>query len=213
MKILKKTYIPLAGYVEDLVRQIENYEALSKAGISDLSEKINKTKVHLSNLKKERAKTENRLAELIVEVGIWEERAKEAYNQDKEKALECLKRKNNLEKSISSISEQLCIYLDSEVAIESDLQKLSNKLTEAKNKRSIFLAKESSASAKQTASSLSDEEGLESVFDCWEMQITKKDVCHELTPISSADSLELEFINKEERQKLELELESLMSKE
>lgn len=220
MKLFKRTYISLAGYVEELVKIIENHDSLSQAVIAEFEDKYAEARVRLETLKAERQKLETAAHKSAEAEVLWEKRAIEASSKDKEQALECLKRKKQKEIETEELRKQLAEFQKAESVINKDLQILSGKLQELKSRRSILRAREAKTEALTTAGreSLQGVTGLDGIFEEWERKLIKEEVRHgSQTAIATEDSfgdeLEKSFLAAEERKTLEAELARLIQTE
>ncbi|MCB0330688.1 MAG: PspA/IM30 family protein, partial [Bdellovibrionales bacterium] len=161
-------------------------------------------------VEKDGQQLKTRIRELNESAVTWQERAKESKEKDKEKAIECLRRKKRAERELSALEVQLAEHSKTEVLLKKELSAVEGKLVELKRQRNIMRTRESNALARTTCGTREVDLVTEiaDVFDRWEAKVTEYEAIADPS-VTDFDDLEDQFATEEEHRELEAELQSL----
>jgi len=209
MKILKKLSINIRSSFEGLINQMENHEAVSLAALRNYQADLAKAKVRLKRMEAESEKLEKQLQESKDEIKQWEERARRFASEDRQKAIDCLKRKKRLEEQLDSKSSNLVSVQNSVSDAQIIVSSMVEKIELIKNKRNEFVIRDS-CSKLVDHSVIGEEEPMEDLFDRWETALVAREAIAE-SKFEVTDNFET-LIEKEEKDtQLEAELDEMLN--
>lgn len=210
MKVIRRLTTRISSSFDWIVRQVENHEALINCSIQEVAHYAAQAKVQLKRVEKDGQQLKSRIRELNESAVTWQERAKESKEKDKEKAIECLRRKKRAERELSALEVQLAEHSKTEVLLKKELSAVEGKLVELKRQRNIMRTRESNALARTTCGTREVDLVTEiaDVFDRWEAKVTEYEAIADPS-VTDFDDLEDQFATEEEHRELEAELQSL----
>ncbi|MEM9158629.1 MAG: PspA/IM30 family protein [Verrucomicrobiota bacterium] len=207
MKKIKRWTASIVTSFDNVIKQVENHEAVVTSSIKELQEAAARAKVKLGRLKRDLDHMESKVSQLKSDSSLWQDRAVKLKDSDKAKAIECLRRRKRIDEEIKRLETEIPKHSSLMSRFESDVSKLETRIEELKRKKRTFSCRESRAKALSVAHSdpLEADEDLEDIFERWEIKLTEAEIGSSLP----ADTLEDEFLKKEEEEALEAELDSL----
>lgn len=210
MGFFKRITATVAANVDSAVASMENHDAVVEASLADMRRASAKAKARLNRVTNDGGRLRRKLAELRATEVRWVERAKQYANDDETKALECLRRKNDCHKHISSCEETIAQHAELESRLKASIDKIDKRYQDLQQTRTMMRTRQSAADAFRTSELFSDNANYLSVDDTlerWEARITEAEmgVNSELDP----NCFEQEFIEDEERVALQIELDEL----
>ncbi len=208
MRVFQRVSQSVSFGVESLLDSLENQEAVARATIRQMEQGAGRVRVRRKAAERDLAKLEEQGAQARRSIELWSERALR-MKEDREKALECLRRRNAAE----SEAERLVSQIDQQRAllarIREDERAIDAKLAEVKQREAALVSREVRAKANANVGSLSDIDG---VFDRWEARIGDDEASIEATrPLHDAFAKQLD--DDEESARLEAQLAALVSGE
>lgn len=207
MRMIKRWTTSVVSSFDSLMSQVENHEAVVNAAIRETQEAGAKAKVQLTRVRRDGGAMRKRLSELQEMERIWTDRAIRIEAEDKEKALECVRRRKQLKREIASLEEQIVEHTKLERQLGDDLKMIDERIRDLKRKKHAFAAREYRAKAlnNNQQENLGIIEELDDIFERWETKLAE---C-EVYASTSTDEFEEEFVSQEERKELEIELAEL----
>ncbi|MCB0319669.1 MAG: PspA/IM30 family protein [Bdellovibrionales bacterium] len=209
MALLKRWTSSVSASFEWLLSQVENHEALVEGAIREMQAASAKARIQLGKVQRDRKAMEERLQEAEKGISLWAERAKKLAETERERAIECLKRKRISEREVEVTRTQLKGHEDLEHQMREDLKKIDLRIQELRQKKHAYLARQFRNQANSACHS--DNIGLvaeiDEIFDRWELRIADNEVSPD--PV---DTFEQEFESAELRAEFEQELSVLMQK-
>lgn len=208
MAVIRRLVTTVSSSFDWVISQLENHEALVASAIRELQAAGKKARSQLARVRQDGAKIRARLTELRDSLELWEDRAMKVASEDKNKALECLKRRNQVAKEIVTLEVQEREHSKIESQLTAELQQMETRIDQLKRKKNEFAARETRTEVLK--SQVSDNVGiigeLDEIFERWEDKISQ---CE---PIEFAkDDLEHGFLEDEEKERLHIELEALLN--
>ncbi|MEM7281130.1 MAG: PspA/IM30 family protein [Pseudomonadota bacterium] len=210
MGLFRRLSATISSTVEQAVTRVENHDAIVAAAIKSTQSNAAKAKVRLARVQKDGEVLRTRSKELQTAERTWGERAKACAESDKEKALECIKRRKVARGQLTKIQESLVRHSELEAQVLDTLKKIESRLLDMKQQRNMMRSRESVADAMRI---ITDIDGaavndIDETFDRWEILITESELCsNSLHPV---DVLDADFQQSEDRLELEAELDSLL---
>ena len=206
MKIFKRWTSGVVASFEWVANQVENHEALVAAAIREMEESVAKARVQMQRVQKDGSTLKKHLEKAQSDIEVWTERARQSSEENKEKALECIRRKRKAEREAESLKVRFEEHLRVERQLSQDLETVQARLVDLRQKKNSFLARKYNSEAHRAGSP--DHVGLiheiDDIFERWEVRLAQCEPVHE-----SADTFAQEFEEKEELEDLEAELEQL----
>jgi len=223
MSIIKRISATITSKVDDVVSHVENHDAVIEAALNETRASLAKAKVRLARVQKDGKNLANKIDELQKNRNLWTERAKTVAKSDKNKALECVHRRNICHDEIARINTNIDKHNELEQRISTSVKRMEQRLSELTQQRNMMRSRHSAADAMRVINQIENTStsGIEDTFDRWEMLITETEYHNgvyddaEFTgEFSSArDSLDAAFTETENQNRLEAELEFLLSED
>lgn len=210
MKALRRWTSSIAASFDYVVTQIENHDALITRAMKEMQSAVARAKVQLKRVSADGQGLRKRIAELEAEEQSWRDRAEKFANDNKVKALECLRREKRVKIQLKELEEQAIRHRALENQLKTDLSKAEDRLTRLVQQRNLLRTRESRAQALKI---VTDEDStlvseIDEIFDRWETKVTEYEFeggCCAL----NRDEFEEELLSEEEKIELTKELESL----
>jgi len=215
MSIFKRLKTTITASVDQMVGDIENHDAIVEVSIKEARQAVAKSKVRLARLKCEGGKLRRKHAELTNAEIQWTQRARNNADKDEDKALECLRRRNECQRHLAELEEALGKHEALESRLGGDIRTAEHKISEMNQQRNFMRTRQSAAEALNSISDLDESMINETsgAFERWDIRVTESELEAGISDIAIEDSLEREFINTEERETLRAELADLIEGE
>jgi phage shock protein A len=204
-----QTYITSSW--DGIISRLENHEAQLNASISDIQRSYALSKTTFKRVEADGERLKRSLAEKQALTQQWQDRAIQIARTDRDKALECLRRKKHLEIEIADLNTQISDHESSMKNLRSDIQRVKDHLDELIRSRNLLRTRELRALALNTMSQCPLDQSA-SIIERWDARITFDEVVS-LDVNREVDSLDLKFSLAEECNNLNAELELLLGKE
>lgn len=186
--------------------QIENQEAVVLASIRELEQGAVRVRVHRKRCERRIEQLELRIAALDLEANTWRERVVRA-REDRERALECVRRHRTAERSRSAQTTELEQQRSLRDKIMRDEDAVEAKLTELRARCATLSSREVRAGA---ASALGTSD-IDAVFDRWEAKLEGVEPDDDAS--SAHDGFARTFSKEEEDAATLAELERILGEE
>lgn len=212
MSLFKRLSATFVSRVDRMVGEIENHEAIVRAGISEIRDKIAEARVRANRVQSEATRLRNQAEQLATESEQWRSRAADsAAAGNEQNALECLRRSRNCQNRQKHLDSLVASYRESAEALALDINTAEQRLAETQQKLTTMRARHSTVEAINAtcADAARQTQLMEDTFDRWEINIGRSELRG--AALSSADPITREFEDKEEEQALREELAALMS--
>ncbi|WOO40181.1 PspA/IM30 family protein [Rubellicoccus peritrichatus] len=212
MKTLwKRCRVSLGTSFETLVNRVENHEAVVAEAIREAQSAAAKARVKLTHVRRDTTNMRRRIDELANAKSDWERRAKQYGDGDRERALECLRRRNRAAQELTHLLGEATRHEQTERNLAKDISKLDEHIATLKRRKNALAARDFRAKALVAGEQAegSAMAGLDEIFDRWELKLAESECLTE----SARDSFEDSFIAEEENLGLEAELDDLLKAE
>ena len=209
MSLFQRISATFSASVDNLVDRVENHDAVVEASIRKCRQAAADTRVKLARLQKDGERLRARIQTLENEITNWQQRAIDCADEDESKALQCLKRKKNLQDELERTGSLLASHRQSEQQVRSNLQQIESRIDDITQQRNAMRTRESAARAMRI---LNQMEGsncvtLDDTFDRWESSLVETEMV--AAAFSPTDELADEFVQQEEEQALRDQLTAL----
>jgi phage shock protein A len=195
-----------------MVSRIENHEALAASAIRDVRRAAARATVQLRRVRADGARQRERLAELREEERSWEERAAASAPEQREKALECLRRSRRAGRQARELARRLGEHERVEKQLAADVSRVQDRLSELEQQRNVLITRESRAQALGSVREAESPLGadVQEIFGRWETRVAE----HEFEGgcLHGDDEFAAEYEEQEEEASLSAELDALLER-
>lgn len=210
MSLFTRISATVCASVDKAVTRVENHDAIIHANIRDTREAAARSRVRLARVRKDGDKMRNRLEKLKRDEALWTDRARNVAEDDKNKALECLKRRQACRQQIEQTESALRQHVELENKLAAGVQKIEARVQEVSEQRNMLRSRQSVAEATRLIENIEGDETsvIEETFDRWEIMIGESELA--VGADISIDTLEASFSESEHSELLEAELDELL---
>jgi len=218
LKLFKRVNDILNANVNHLLDEIEDPERMIKQIILEMEEHISQAKEGVVNAIASEKQLYKELEQQRQQAASWQEKAEFALNSDKEDlARAALMRKKEADRIIKDLEPAWTNAKTTSERLKAQLQKLEQKLEEAKRKRSTLAARQHASEAKEqmykTMGKLESGLNAQAKFDRMEDKVAAMEARTEaLAELEDVSELEKEFLDLETDTEIEAELMKLKLK-
>ncbi len=211
MNLFTRLTATLSSSVHQMVSHVENHEAIVEAALNETRAASAKAKVRLARLQKESETMLRTLQERETQAAHWEARARQSAESDTALALECVKRRNLCCTETTQITAMLARQSEVEREVGASVARIETRLAELVQQRSMMRSRHSAADALRVINRIegSSANGIEEVFDRWEMRITETEYASGAA--APVDALAASFQDQESQESLKAELAALLA--
>ena len=207
MSLFKRCTASITASFDRVISQVENHEAVVESAIREMQQAGAKARARLKRVRRDGELMRKRISDLEEMERVWEERAVRIHEEDEARALECVRRKNQVSRELKSLREQEREHGHLLKQLQSDLGTMDQRLDSLKRKKHALSARQYRAEALQLGQV--DQLGViaevDEIFERWETRI---DECEAYGP--DGDYFEEEFASEEEDEDLKASLEELL---
>jgi len=195
MNLIKRLTTTVSATLDNAVGQIENHDAIIEATIKQTRQSVAQTKARINTLRQQQNVYETQLADAHDQHSLWTQRATKLANNNQNKALECLSRRNQCQNEINRltllIEEQKTLIND----VSQNLQKLQIKSDEMSQKHNLMRSRQAVSDVNRAVGKTEINTSVNDSFERWESIIMEHEMAH--SEICSRDPLEQEFVLQE----------------
>ena len=212
MSVFKRLSATFASRVSHLVGEIEDHDAVVECSIKDARKAVARSKVRLARLQADGGRMRRKLAELKQEEMKWTERAVSVADDSEDKAIMCLRKRQECQRQITELSATAEKYQNLEERLGNDIRQAESRVTEMSQQRNLMRARQSAAQAANTIAGIDESivGEVDTAFERWEVRITEEELETGNFEASSDSSLEREFIDTEQQEELRFQLQELL---
>lgn len=221
MRLFKRISSTVLASVDKVVGEIENHDAVVESMLADLNKAAAETKVRLKRVNADGSKMREQLNKLSNDEKSWQERALGFANEDENKALACLERRQHCRDEIERLQDILLQHTETEKRLLEQVKTIDKRYAEIRNKRHLLQSRQSVAEANRVVSAVvgTGSVGINDAFDRWEVSIAKSEYSDingsmayaENGSIEDIDRFELDIVETEKQQVLLSELKKLQT--
>lgn len=210
MSLVKRLTATIRAQVDAAVSRIEDHDAVIDAAIAQARQALAKGRVRLARVQRDGQGLTERAASLRAAITSWELRARRVAAEDENKALECLRRRNDCQAQLAQVEETLTRHRQLQQRLEQDVRQAEERLAEHVQQRNLMRTRSSTAEALRAMSGIESDRslGLDAAFERWEIRMTEAEM--EAGVAGEEAGLEREFKQAEDRERLRAELDELL---
>ena len=218
LQLFKRVNDILTANVNHLLDEIEDPERMIKQIILEMEEHIGQAKEGVVNAIASEKQLYKELEQQRQQAISWQEKAELALNADKEDlARAALMRKKEADRIVKDLEPAWANANATSDKLKAQLQKLEQKLEEAKRKRTALAARQHASEAQQqmykTMGKLENGLNAQTKFDRMEDKVAAMEARTEaLAELEDVSELEKEFLDMETDNEIEAELMQLKRK-
>ncbi|MBX2847040.1 MAG: PspA/IM30 family protein [Acidiferrobacterales bacterium] len=211
MNLIKRITTSVTATLDSAVGQLENHDAIIEATVKQTRQAVAKTKARINTLRQQQAAYETQLKEAHEQVALWTKRATNLADDDQDKALQCLTRRNQSQSEIDRltalIEQQKNLILD----VTMNLEKLQLKMAEISQKHNLMRSRQAVADVNRAVGHAHRDENINDTFERWESIVMEHEMA--VNDVCARDPLETEFSRQETEAELLMQLKELTSKQ
>ncbi len=215
MNLFNRITTSVSATLDKAVSKVENHEAIVDVALKETRAAAAKARVRYSRVSKDGEALRKKLQNIILMEKTWTERAKQMAEQDENKALQCVQRRNQCQQQIQQTQLALTDHEKLEAKIAGSIQQIEKRLEQLTQQRNMMRSRHSTADAMRIVNQIENDSGtlVDDAFDRWETVITEAEYVtgytnsHEMT----ADSLDDSFKQVEDRETLKADLDALIA--
>ena len=216
MPIFEKLRRIFNSNINDLLDRVEDPEKILNQLLEDMQHELKEVKIQVAAAIRDGNKFEAQYKENLESAEKWEKRAIVFIQHgDDVRAKEALRRKRSSEDLAAGFREQFEAQQESVSVLKDGLATLEQKIEEAKNKRTLLIARQRRAEAErtihQTVSGISDSSAL-NAFDRIEGKVLDTEAEAEALSEMRQPSLEEEFDKLDKKDEIDDELAKLKAR-
>ena len=215
MNFLQRIWRVVRANLNSLLNKAEDPEKILEQAVNDMQQDLVKLRQAVAQAIASQKRTERQASQAKSTAEEWKKRAQLALEKGNEElAREALTRRQNHQQTANSLEEQLSQQNQVIDKLKSDMRKLENKISEAKTKKDMYIARARSAETTQrlnemmqgvnTGSSLS-------AFEQMEEKVTEMEASAEATQEMGQDDMEQQFAALEQGGNVDDELQQMKS--
>ena len=205
MHLIKRLYLSAFGTIDSVVDRLQNHDALVRASLGELDDKLKEARTSFAVLTRTLNKTEEDIRSAGAEQKLWQQRAKEkAGANQREAALECVRRAQRAERSTQQLEGQRNSSANSR-------RRLEQTIAEMENMQKTLTLKHRELRVREQCQGLSQFSPFTSVKEAEAMLSRWEDTLGGESTQMQVDSFESEFEVAEQRAALEEELDRLLT--
>lgn len=206
MKRIKRLGVSITGWVDEVLSQIENHEALAESAVKRVRESTARARAQLRRVERDHARLKSEAEQASRDVAAWKGRALSAKDEDR--AIECLRRSKEAERRASSLELRLAEHSRCKQELQTAIRGLDEQLHALVERKNLMRARQSRAEAMHGMVEASGPVGdLDSLFERWDVRVSEIELSADCS--DPKDSFEAEYESAEERAQLRDELEAL----
>jgi phage shock protein A len=197
--------------MDGMVSRIENHEALAASAIRDVRQAAARATVQLRRVRADGTRLREEAAARREAILTWKERAARSAEEDREKAIECLRRSRRAEREARELERRLVEHERIEQQLARDVAAVEDRLARLEEQRNVLATRQSRAEALGTVREAQAPCGVEvdEVFGRWETRVAEREF--EGGCLARGDDLETGFREAEEGEELAAELDALLA--
>lgn len=212
MRIFSRITASVAGTVDEMVSKVENHDAVVEAGIREIRKSAADSRVRLARIQKDGERLRRQKEALLSAEADWLSRAKNVGELDEQRALECLRRRQQCLDKITELEKTLEEHRVLEEKLSINVRKIDSRLEEISLQRNQMKSRQSVADATRVMNNIQGSSNLDDTFDRWESIITESEICSgDVLLDTPVDLFATEFEDQEQEAQLKQELEAILN--
>jgi phage shock protein A len=208
MRVFHRLQQTFSLHVDALLDQVENQEAVVLATIREVERGATRVRIYRKACERRIEELEQSIQNQAADARVWHDRARR-LKQDRDRALECLRRFRAAEANEAGAREHLRKQQQLLESLHTDERTIEEKLGELRRRRAQLSSREARTDAQSGLANLGD---IDAVFDRWEARIEEREVATEARA-AGRDGFARSLSEEEEQAALTADLERLLAEE
>ena len=211
MKSIKRIFVGIGSQVEQLAHRLENHEVVADTIIRDVAKNAARVKMSLKQAVHRSRQLQKQMDDLKEEENTWKSRAKRVYPDNRDKALECIRRLKATQERCNSVEAQLQSNETLVRQLTLDVEKIKTRLRELNQKKQELQSRQSCADSAAAIENVAGDinTDINGVFSRWEESLLESEIQGECRT-SSVDDLDMQFSIEEETEDLNQMLQDII---
>ena len=210
MNLIKRITTSVTATLDSAVGQIENHDAIIEATIKQTRQAAAKTKARINTLRQQQHAYEVQLTEAQQQTELWTQRATNLAENDQDKALQCIARRNQCQHECERLSKLIEQQQNLIADVTINLEKLQNKRDEITQKHNLMRSRQAVADVNRAVGKASQNVSVDDTFERWESIVMEHEMA--VTDVCTRDPLDIEFSQQESEAELLMQLSELTQK-
>ncbi|PSP00636.1 MAG: phage shock protein A [Cyanobacteria bacterium QS_7_48_42] len=215
MGLLDRVWRVIRSNISSLVGKAEDPEKVLEQAVADMQQDLIKMRQAVAQAIASQKRTERQATQAQSTADEWRRRAQLALNKgDEDLAREALTRRQSYQETAQTLQNQLEQQNGVIDKMKKDMRTLENKISDAKTKKDMYIARARSAEASQKINEQIGNTGTESsmsAFERMEERVMELEASSEATQELATDDIENRFSALEGGDNVDEELASLKS--
>ena len=215
MGLLERVWRVIRSNISSLVGKAEDPEKVLEQAVADMQQDLIKMRQAVAQAIASQKRTERQATQAQSTADEWRRRAQLALNKgDEDLAREALTRRQSYQETAQTLQNQLEQQNGVIDKMKKDMRTLENKISDAKTKKDMYIARARSAEASQKINEQIGNTGTESsmsAFERMEERVMELEASSEATQELATDDIENRFSALEGVDNVDEELASLKS--
>ena len=210
MNFFRRITATVSGSLEQAATQLENHDAIVEVALRQTRAAAARARVRLTRVKRDGKTLADRVDEHERMITVWEKRARKVADNDQDKALECISRRNRSREQLAAAAAALADHEARERELVNAVSRIEEKLSELESQRNLLRTRHSTAQAQRAMHKLEADPcyAVDDVLERWEMRILETEYA---TPfLTDSDSLDEAFHRDEDKAELAADLDDLL---
>ncbi|QDZ40979.1 PspA/IM30 family protein [Euhalothece natronophila Z-M001] len=215
MSVLQRIWRVIRANLNSLLNKAEDPEKILEQAVADMQQDLVKLRQAVAQAIASQKRTERQASQARSTAEEWKKRAQLALEKGNEElAREALTRRQNHQQTAESLEAQLSQQNQVIDKLKSDMRKLENKISEAKTKKDMYIARARSAETTQRLNDMM--QGVNagsslSAFEQMEEKVMEMEASAEASQELGQDDIEKQFAALEQGSNVDSELQQMKS--
>ncbi|MGK7916347.1 MAG: PspA/IM30 family protein [Prochloraceae cyanobacterium] len=216
MSLLKRVWRVIQVNVNSLINESEDPEKVLEEAIMDMQDKLVQMRQAVAGAIATQKRLERQMTQNELKAQEWYRRAQLALDKGNEElAREALQRKQPYQQYVRTLQVQIEQQNNIIIRLKQDLRSLETKISQAKAKKDIYIARARSAIASQKIQELTGKvstSGYSNAFERMEAKVIELEARSEAIANLETDELEQQFAALEDGNNVNAELAKMKAK-
>lgn len=208
-RIFQRIHTRISASFGRFCDHIENHEAVADALLRDGQRAAAELRVRQRRLQTDGQRLRQRLDEAESSAARWEQRARTCHAQDKDKALECIRRRKVALREVETLNDELKQHESLCQQLQQSREQVEARLETMRHQKNTLATRELRARVLSgNGEAWPEADQAEGLFDRWEVALASRETIPCVEPL---DDLEAQFAREEDKTALEAELDELLA--
>jgi phage shock protein A len=215
MNIFSRITASVNASLDKAVSKVENHEAIVDAALKETRAAAAKARIRYTRVMKDGENLRAKLEQLTKMEATWTERAKQVVEEDENKALQCVQKRNECQAQIEQTRTALQSHQQLESNIAGSIQQIEQRLQKLTQQRNMMRSRHSTADAMRIVNQIENNSGVlvDDALERWEIAITETEYLNnpDYIPGQEFDALDDSFKQVENTASLKADLDLILA--